>query len=352
MPSFNEKSAVLFLLLVVMFVIGCSGAPTQPQEEGVYYWPLPPDPPKIAYVRSFQGESDYQKGDFFRELLGYEPEEAKNLIKPYGVYANSGKVYVTDSIAGVTFILNTIERKVNAFGDTVMPIGVTGTRDGIIFVSDTKLKKVIRYDVKMGTKMVIGKQDEFKNPGGLAVNDELGRLYIADGHGHNVHVYSTKGDPLFVFGNRGAEDGQFNFPINIAIDKRNGNLYVVDSQNFRVQVLDKDGKFIRKFGEVGANAGNFARPKGIGIDTEGNVYVVDGAFENFQVFNEKGELLIAVGSAGTGPGNFYLPAGMYVDENDTIYVVDSANRRVQVFQYLSEKWKKANPEEYKKYLPK
>jgi len=32
--------------------------------------------------------------------------------------------------------------------------------------------------------------------------------------------------------------------------------------------------------------------------------------------------------------------------------VDSFNHRVQVFQYLSEKWKKENPEKYKAYLLK
>ena len=62
---------------------------------------------------------------------------------------------------------------------------------------------------------------------------DLEELYIVDSYGHFVHVYSTKGEPLFTFGKRGDKDGEFNFSSNIAVERKTDNVYVVDTQNFR-----------------------------------------------------------------------------------------------------------------------
>jgi DNA-binding beta-propeller fold protein YncE len=234
-------------------------------------------------------------------------------------------------------------------GRLSLPLGLALSADGRVFVADAKTKRIFAFDAKGELKTAIGGESVFNNPAAVAVNDELGRLYVVDSYAHNVRVFSLMGEPLFDFGKRGNGEGEFNFPSNVAIDKRNGNVVIVDTQNFRVQVFDKDGKFLRKFGRLGDQVGNFSRPKGVGIDSEGNIYVTDAAFDNFQVFDEKGQILLFIGRAGMDLGNFQLPAGLFVDDKDRIYVVDSLNSRVQVFQYMSEKWKRANPEQYEKY---
>ena len=343
----------LYLCLFLFFLSSC--APPATKEVKLIY-PSPPDEPKIVYLDSYKGESSFKKRGFLDAILG-EPLVVTELRKPYGVTAYGDKIYVTDTGSAGVFVFDLKERKVTFMGNKDMgrlalPAGAAVTAEGIVFVSDIKLKKVFGYDANGNMKIALGKKDEFKNPAGIAVNNDIGRLYIVDSYGHTVHVYSTKGEPLFAFGARGDKDGEFNFPSNAAIDRRNGNVYIVDTQNFRVQVFDKDGKFIKKFGQIGAVSGTFTRPKGIGIDSEGNAYVVDAAFDNLQIFNDKGQLLLVIGGAGHAPGYFWLPAGVYVDEKDKIYIVDSFNRRVQVFQYLSERWKKENPEKYKEYLLK
>ena len=308
----------------------------------------------MVYLGSYRGESDFKKKGFLDSILGEEQLGAE-LRKPYGVAAYGDKIYVSDTESAVVFVFDLKERKVTfrgyeGMGKLVLPTGVAVTSDGMVFVSDAKQKRVFGYDANGSLQIALGKKDEFKNPGGLAVNNELGRLYIVDSYGHAVHVYSTKGEPLFTFGARGDKDGEFNFPSNAAVDRRTGNVSVVDTQNFRVQVFDKDGKFIRSFGQIGDAPGTFSRPKGIGTDSEGDIYVADAAFNNLQIFDDKGQLLLFLGGGGRGPGYFLLPAGVYADEKDKVYIVDSLNRRVQVFQYLSEKWKKENPEKYKEYL--
>ncbi len=351
----NTKFLRIFsLTIIAALMLGCA-APT-PKKEAQLLWPLPPEEPRLVYVNSYKGEGDFKKPGVLEALLGETPFSTE-LRKPYGVAAFGDNIYVTDTDSASLFVFNPKEQKVTFLGQEgpgklSLPAGVAVSKDGTVFVADAKQKRVFGYDAKGDLKIALGKKDEFKNPGGIAINNDISRLYIVDSYGHMVHVYSTKGDPLFTFGQRGAGDGEFNYPSNAAIERKTGNVYIVDTQNFRVQVFDKDGKFIKRFGQLGDAPGTFTRPKGIGIDSEGHVYVADAAFDNLQIFDEKGQLLLFTGGPGHDPGYFWLPAGVYVDEKDRIYIGDSFNHRVQVFQYLSERWKKENPEEYKKYLLK
>lgn len=353
----KEKIKYLLFFFTSIFTFAClfSCAAPAPKKVKLIY-PSPPEEPRIVYLDSYKGESSFKKESFLDVILG-ETASVIELRKPYGVAAYGDKIYVTDTGNAVVFIFDLKEQKVTFIGDKelgklALPIGVAVSADGTVFVSDAKQKRVFGYDANGNMKIALGKKDEFKNPGGVAINNDIGRLYIVDSYGHMVHVYSTKGEPLFAFGARGDKDGEFNFPSNLAIEKKTGNVYIVDTQNFRIQVFDKDGKFVNRFGQIGDAPGTFTRPKGIGIDSEGHIYVVDAAFDNFQVFDDKGQMLLFIGAAGHEPGYFWLPAGAYVDEKDKIYIVDSYNHRVQVYQYLSEKWKKENPEKYKEYLLK
>ncbi|MEW6740127.1 MAG: 6-bladed beta-propeller [Nitrospirota bacterium] len=346
----------IFFIFSFSLTLACLSCAPPAVKEVKLIWPSPPEEPKLAYVNSYKGESDFKKKGFFEAVLG-ETMFSTDLQKPYGVTAYGDKMYVTDTQSAVVFVFDLKEQKVTFMGykdlgKLALPAGVAVSSDGIIFVSDAKQKRVFGYDANGNLKIALGKKDEFKNPGGIAINNDIGRLYIIDSYGHMVHVYSTKGDPLFTFGKRGDGDGEFNYPSNVAIERKTGNIYIVDTQNFRVQVFDKDGKFVKRFGQIGDVPGTFTRPKGIGIDSEGHIYVADAAFDNLQIFDDKGQILLFIGGPGHEPGYFWLPAGVYVDEKDRIYIVDSFNHRVQVLQYLSEKWKKENPEKYKEYLMK
>jgi len=343
----------IYTLLILVFIL--SGCASGPREDNNFYWPSPPEEPKISYIGAYRGEADFREASFLDVIFGTSPDYG--LPKPYGVFSKGDKIYVTLTQNPAVAVIDKKARTVKFIGDAgagrlSLPLGVAISNDGMAFVSDARIKKVYGYDENGGLRVAIGTKNEFQNPSGIAINQELGRLYVVDSKAHNVHVYTLKGEPLFKFGERGDKDGQFNFPSNVAIDRRNGNVYIVDTQNFRVQYFDKDGQFISKFGNVGDVPGSFTRPKGIGVDSDGHVYVADAAFDNFQIFDDKGQLLLYVGSGGTGPGQFQLPAGLYIDEQDRIFVADSVNFRVQAFQYLSDTWKKDNPEQYKKFLLK
>ena len=339
------------LWIVLLIILG--GCASTVRHEQTIAFPQPPDEPRVIYVKSITGSLDFRKASFLDIIFG--TPSGSDFSMPYGVSALGDKVYIADGPNNAVFVIDTKQETIGQIGGSregglTSPIGVAAATDGTVYVTDGPQKKVLVYGPAGGFRFAIGRKGEFASVGGVAVNNDLGRLYVVDTYGHSIHVYNLKSEPLFQFGKEGEGEGQFHFPTNVAIDRKTGNVYVTDTQNFRVQIFDKDGKFLKAFGELGDMPGTFSRPKGIGVDSEGHIYVADAAFNNFQIFDHDGRILMGVGAAGNMPGYFFLPAGLYVDEQDRIYVVDSMNKRVQVFQYLSEKWKKDHPEEYKKLL--
>jgi len=336
------------MLAVTVMVLGC--APKSAEINLIY--PSLPEEPRIVYLKTYTGEAIYRKSSILDIFFGTPGSSIGQL---YGVTAKGDKVYAAVFRPPAVVVFDDKEQRVSYIGDSgpgsfSQPTGVVIAADGSIFAADATKKIIQVYNPEGVHKRSIGKKDDFATPAGLAIYNDMGRLYVADSRAHAVKVFSLQGEKLFEFGKPGKGNGEFNGPTNVAVDQRNGKVSVVDTINSRVQVFDKDGKFLMTYGTHGDSPGQFARPKGIGIDSEGNAYVMDSAFGNFQIFDESGNLLLSIGNYGTGPGEFTFPAGLYVDESDRIFVADSGNHRIQSFQYLSEKWKKKHPEEYKKYL--
>lgn len=357
LASFVRQQAVRWSLVAALAVslappaalARASGEPSKSKDsaaaaESEIVWPLPPDPPRIRYLRTLSGSQDFgnKRNKRWRRLfLGPEAEKVTALVKPYGVTTDAkGRIYVTDTGLGAVLIFDEVEKSVRLLGAgghvrLSTPIGIAIDAQDRIFVADSALHQVVVFNQAGEPVMALGKDESLQAPSGLAVDVERNRLLVTDSHEHKVFVYGLDGAAAGGWGGRGTGDGEFNFPTNIAVDG-SGRVYVVDTGNFRVQVFDSDGKFLSKFGQAGDGFGDFHRPKGIATDGEGHVYVVDAAFNNFQIFDPEGSLLLFVGSYGKGPGNFWVPAGIHIDGQDRIYVADQINARIQVFQYLSE----------------
>jgi len=321
-------------------------APAASASAPALVWPLPPEQPRIKFVRSYQGVDDFKtkkKSRFTSLMLGPQDADGQSsdhLVKPYGVATTStGKLWVTDTASRRLFAFDPTAQAVTFFegdgaGRLVKPIGVAVDEQDNLFVADGTLKRVFGYTPQGRMFLAIGKDGEFQTPSGLAIDRARHVLYVTDSSLHVVKCYSdVDGHEVRTIGSRGDGPGQFNFPTNVALD-RQGRIYVADTFNFRVQIFEADGTFVKAFGTPGDSPGTFNRAKGIGVDSEGHIYVLDAGFNNFQIFDDTGQLLLFVGAPGRRPGEFFLPAGLYVDGEDRIYVADQANARIQVFQYL------------------
>ncbi|MFQ5804168.1 MAG: 6-bladed beta-propeller [Candidatus Methylomirabilales bacterium] len=350
-------ASVLLLLLA-----GCATTRVAEKEEE-FIWPLPPETPRIKYVRSIHSEMDVGKQKGFSEGISealFGRSRMLALRKPGTVYTDrAGKVYVTDSMWRGIAVFDFPGRRLFAFrgsgkGVLTRPAAVATDGAGRMYVADRADKRVVVFDPAGRFVTAFGGKDLLVRPTGIAINEMLGRVYVVDAWAHQVKVFSLDGMYLFSIGkqgkkeeardigshdqvwNRGRGDGEFRYPLQIAIGPE-GRLYVADTMNFRIQIFDPDGRFLSTFGRLGDNPGEFARPKGIAVDSEGHIYVSDAAFNNVQIFDEKGRLLLSFGGIGFGKASFWLPAGLYIDHQDRIYVVDQYNHRVQVYQYLSQK---------------
>jgi len=330
----------------IVALIGAMTACATPKPAEII-WPLPPDPPRIKFVKSISNSTDVERKGFWSSISEWitGARSGARLSKPYAVHVDrEGRLFVTDSAWPAVLIFDIPKQSFSVIGlegpgILAKPMGVTTDASGRIYVTDTLENRAVVYDHDGNFLLGIGEKGRFDQPVGIAVNDALNRVYIVDTRKHKVSVFDSKdGKFLFEFGQRGVEDGQFNWPTNIAIET-DGKLFIMDTFNFRVQVFDPEGKFLSKFGSIGTGLGQFAKPKGIALDSEGHVYVVDAAFNNIQIFDQQGQLLLFFGGFGNRPGQLWLPAGMYIDHNDQIYVADQYNHRIEIYQYLSDKYK-------------
>lgn len=349
------KTVFLLIQLSFMLFFGACASKEVVKVEPTVIFPPYPEEPRILYLDTYRGGMQEEKASALDLFLGeaQENKKASNMVKPYGVGLQDGKVYAADTGTSTLFVIDEKTREAQfvgngAEGRLASPLGIAFDKDKNVYVSDYRQKVVNAYDAKGALVSVIGGRLEFAHPTGIAIDKNLNRLYVVDSKSHNFKAYDIASKKhLFSVGKRGKGNAEFNFPTNIAVDQRNGNIVIVDTQNFRVQVFDKDGNFITKFGNVGNKPGTFARPKGVGIDSDGNIYVADTAFNNVQIFSEYGkDLLLYFGGAGYGPTQFRLIAGIYIDENDKIVISDGFTGRVQTFQYISQKWKEKNPQKY------
>jgi DNA-binding beta-propeller fold protein YncE len=350
-PALEKNLSLLFVFSAAFFLLilgGCASSELSMQKMmhlsvSSIFWPPPPQVPRIQYVGSLEnaGDTEEPKSWFGRaiETIAGKTEAVPIMLRPYGVFAGGGRMYVTDPGSSALYIFDLKNEKyfqvTRAQEDLISPIGVAADGDGTIYLSDSVLRTIFVFDREGKYVREIGSPEILTRPAGIALSGD--RLYVVDTHAHQVLAFMKKdGKLLFRFGRNGVGKSEFNYPTNIFID-RNGLLYITDSMNFRIQIFDKDGNFVSAFGKIGDGAGDFSKPKGIAVDSDGHIYVADAQFANVQIFDRDGRILLAFGKTGRGIGEMLLPAGIFIDKQNRIYVADSYNNRVQIFQYLGKR---------------
>ena len=323
-------------------------AQSEPGPSGLI-WPLPPDPPRIRWVAQYTDMAKVKqpvarKASWLEKVTGTKTVDEKlELMKPYGITTDKrGRIYAADTALKTVFVIDpkakAVERREGSSrAPMVMPVGVAVDSEDRLFVSDATLHSVICFNPSGATIAQFGTA-VLGRPGGIAIDRQRNRLYVADAKESRIAVFDTVSFKFVAYfggpGKLGQRDkGTFLSPTNVAVD-RQGNIYVADTGNYRVQVWDPAGKFVRAFGTQGDGPGEFIRPKGIGVDSAGHVYVADAEFNNFQILTPEGQPLLAVGKLGDEPGQFALVAGLYIDSEDQIYTTEMFRGRVQVFKYI------------------
>lgn len=350
----------LFLLILLLFVGGCSGPKYNmvlgtegltPETRPV--WPKN-GTPRYMFSGLLYGdqnlvvdEEDAQK-NFMNKVWSwiagiFDVSQMNQLQQPHGgTVDKNGIVYVVDvGNAGVMvfdkkskYSNQNLPLWIKADKETFFksPIDIELGKEDELLVTDSELGRVFRLS-REGEPLGHFGSKELNRPTGIARDTRRGLIFVADTHDHDIKVYDEKNyDYIASIGRRGERSGEFNFPTHMTFVE--DQLYVVDMMNSRVQVFDFNGDFLFSFGEMGKFVGQFSKPKGIAVDSDGNIYVLDSYFDHLLIFNSSGKLLLAIGGTGSQVGEFYLPTGVWIDANDQIYISDMGNNRVVMMQFL------------------
>jgi len=322
---------------------GCASAPTRATRE--YVWPLPPDPPRIRWVRTITKEADLGGGagrSFYRVLV---PEGNDDQIaNPTGVALSPDekKLYVACGPRGRVLELDLekarLRQVANAEGYRAsFPADVAVDAEGRLYVADSA-GAVWTYEKDGAFRAVFGK-GKLQRPISLALDRKRQLLYVveggeAKGQNHQVEVFSLAGQHLRTIGKRGGGPGEFNFLSRAALSP-DGNLYVADTLNWRVQVFDPEGALVAIFGSQGTGAGQFLKVKGLAFDRFGNLHAVDTEQGTIQILNPEHRPLMAYGGRANQVEFMQTPGAAVIDSKGNIYVTDYASNRVNQYQLFN-----------------
>lgn len=224
-------------------------------------------------------------------------------------------------------------------GGFYKPSGAAIDPEGAVYVSDTGNGRVQRLKAGAGglnadaadiAMPSIDKALRPVKPSGLALGPK-GLLYLTDPGLYRVQAFRQDGKPMFSFGKRGSEAGQFETPAGIAVDE-GGNMYVADKGNRRVDKFDAFGRFLKSIGNDPVNGDNALKaPAGVAIDPQGNIVVTDESTDKVFKYGPDGKLLFAFGNS-PGHAQFKLdsPSGVCIDAVGTIYVANTDRSTVLV----------------------
>lgn len=330
--------------LLAACLAACAGrqADLSPGPSVSIAWPPPPAEARIEFVRSFASPEDLGiKKAWIKRFFSYlaRGRSDRRMHRPYGVTSTrEGIIAVADPDGACVHLFDTRRSRYEMLTGPksrrfLSPVGVAAGPEGALFVTDSVLGLVFRYQGDGRWAPPLGGEGALERPTGIAWDGATERLYVVDTGAHRVTVFDRAGGKLRDLGRRGTKPGEFNYPVAIAVGP-GGRLFVSDSMNFRVQIFRTDGTFEKAFGRPGASPGEMDKSKGIALDGDGHVYLAESLHDVIQVFDETGRLLTVIGGTGSAPGQFWLPSGLHIDEDGRILVADSANGRVQILRYL------------------
>ena len=129
-----------------------------------------------------------------------------------------------------------------------------------------------KFDPKSMVSGALPKQ--FSTPHGITGSKD-GKIYVADRRGNRVQVFDQQGKFLAekVIAPATLSSGSAFVPV-LSVDPQQQWLYMADGTNHKVWILRRsDLEIVGEFGRGGRQLGQFLRPHGMSIDNQGNLYV-------------------------------------------------------------------------------
>lgn len=341
-PPTSRRTPLLAALVLLTTAAGCSG----PQKPSTFVWPLPPDKPRVRFVRAFSGSAEFDTSGwsrFRRAITG--SGSALTLFNPTTIALSPDDRRLYVSCSGKAYVLEFDRASGNVryfpFQDGYepkVPYGVAVDSDGSVFVADSLGKQVMIYSADGRFLRRVG-NGIMERPVGITIDRRRRLVYVVDGGSkqssrHLVEVFAPDGRHLRTIGRSGNGPGEFLFPTNVAVAP-NGNVYVADTLNSRIQVFDTNGTLVTTFGFLGDVPGGMGKVKGLAFDAFGNLHAVDAQNVYVQMFNARHQPLMAYGGPGKISELMSLPNGIAIDAKNHIFVADFGSNQVKEYELFN-----------------
>jgi hypothetical protein len=166
---------------------------------------------------------------------------------------------------------------------------------------------------------------QFSEPGGIAVEQSTGDVYVVDTGNDRVEKFTAAGTFISSFGTSGSGHGQLDKPTWIAIGETGVTpvVYVSDTGNRRIEQFDPStGAYVGEL--TGTSTGTagalvpFSEVQGVAVDPSGNLWVAAG--EDLDEFSATGALISMLINLNQNTYHNYAELdGLAVDSEDGIY---------------------------------
>ncbi len=304
-----------FTWFAVLALAASCAAPSRDSDQRLIFYPDPPAPPRVQFLRTVAVGSDIEQGRSSLDSLLFGGDFVEKEIRaPYGCALREGVLYVCDLEIGDVLKLDFVGHKLGVFGAQdrgrfLKPANLSFADDGALYVADLGRRQIVVFDPEQNYLTEYGPFGEDSRPVDVEVAGEY--LYVVDSGSKCVRMLDrATGEELRTFGQEETLEARLRAPTNVCVGD-DGSLFVVDTIDCRIFVWDADGEFVGHVGSAGDTVGQFARPKGIACWND-LLFVVDAAFENCQIIDRDDNPLMFFGGSGVGPGNLYLPSGIWI----------------------------------------
>jgi DNA-binding beta-propeller fold protein YncE len=214
------------------------------------------------------------------------------------------------------------------------PASVAVDKDDRIYVADSERGVVLVFSPDgyyLRTIGLFSGESMFQAPTAIAIDPQLGHLYVIDAPMRQLFILDLSGRLLNRVGGPRDRSGKVRFdnPVDVAVCA--GKIVVLDGGS-RIHVLGLYGEPLASFPVPNLNDRRHVMKNGLALDSAGNIYLTNPLDSTVEILSPDGSLLGVLGHPGADDVGFNRPFGIWVDRQDRLFVADTDNRRVQMFQ--------------------
>lgn len=206
--------------------------------------------------------------------------------------------------------------------------GAAADAAGNIYVADVGNKVIHSWTSTGEWRFDIGPDPIRGDLRGVAIDDELGRIYLSDAVYGGIRYWDMDGNYQGVISGLGLQDGEFTDGARQIAVTPDHHVYGADYGSFRVQEFLPDGTFVKVFPDpvMRPDPAGISQARGLDVDpVTGDVVTVDAFGQRANRYSAQGELLDQYGRRGSSP-----PEGMNYPK---AVAVDPATRDLWVSSF-------------------